>query len=47
MKIRLMNRPTYKLTATAGRERCGRVINTPATYSGGPGFKSQTGDQLS
>jgi hypothetical protein len=21
-------------------ERCGRAVNTPASYSGGPGFKS-------
>jgi hypothetical protein len=28
-------------------ERRGRVVNTPASYSGGPGFKSQPGDQLS
>jgi hypothetical protein len=24
----------------------GRVINTPASYSGGPGFKSRPGDRL-
>jgi hypothetical protein len=26
-------------------ERCGRVVITPASYSGGPGFKSQAGDR--
>jgi hypothetical protein len=33
---------SYRVT-----DRHGRVINTPASYSGGPGFKSQPGDRLS
>jgi hypothetical protein len=28
-------------------ERHGRVVNNPASYSGGPGFKSRPGDRLS
>jgi hypothetical protein len=28
-------------------ERRGRVANTPASYPGGPGFKSRPGDRLS
>jgi hypothetical protein len=28
-------------------ERSDRVINTPASYSGDPGFKSRSGDRLS
>jgi hypothetical protein len=28
-------------------ERRGRVVITPASYSGGPGFKSRPGDRLS
>jgi hypothetical protein len=28
-------------------ERCGRVVSTPASYSGGPGFKSRPRDRLS
>jgi hypothetical protein len=28
-------------------ERRGRVVNIPASYSGGPGLKSWPGDQLS
>jgi hypothetical protein len=27
-------------------ERCGRVVNTPASYSGGPGFKPCPEDRL-
>jgi hypothetical protein len=27
-------------------DRRGRVVNTPAWYSGGPGFKSLPGDRL-
>jgi hypothetical protein len=27
-------------------ERRDRVVNTPASYSGGPGFKSLPGDRL-
>jgi hypothetical protein len=27
-------------------ERHGRVVSTPASYSGGPGFKSRPGDRL-
>jgi hypothetical protein len=30
----------------AGTERHGRVVNNPASYAGGPGFKSQPGDWL-
>jgi hypothetical protein len=29
------------------REHHGRVVNTPDLYLGGPGFKSQPGDELS
>jgi hypothetical protein len=28
-------------------ERRGRMVNTPASYSGFPGFKSRPGDRLS
>jgi hypothetical protein len=28
-------------------ERCGRVVNTPASYFGSPGFKSRPTDRLS
>jgi hypothetical protein len=27
-------------------KRRDRVVNTPASYSGGPGLKSQSGDRL-
>jgi hypothetical protein len=27
-------------------ERLGRAVSTPASYSGGPGFKSRPGDRL-
>jgi hypothetical protein len=28
-------------------ERCGRIVNTPSSCSGGPGLKSRPGDRLS
>jgi hypothetical protein len=28
-------------------ERCGRVVNTPVSFSGDPGFKSRPVDRLS
>jgi hypothetical protein len=28
-------------------EQCGRVVGTPASYSGGPGSKSRPRDRLS
>jgi hypothetical protein len=30
-----------------GTKYRGQVVNTPAPYLGGPGFKSRTGDSLS
>jgi hypothetical protein len=39
---------TNKQTNDQGHtERRGQVVHTPASYSGGPGFKSGPGDRLS
>jgi hypothetical protein len=37
----------YRILFTVDTERRGRVVNTLALYSGGPRFKSGTGDRLS
>jgi hypothetical protein len=39
--------PTRASWTTCDTERRGWVVNTPALYSGGPGFKSLPGDRLS
>jgi hypothetical protein len=37
---------TQLFSAGSGTERRGRVVNTPASYSGSPRFKSGPGDWL-
>jgi hypothetical protein len=37
----------YSVTISRYTERHGTVVSIPASYSGGPEFKSQPGDQLS
>jgi hypothetical protein len=32
----------YRIIACEFTERHGRVVNTPTSYSGGPGFKTQS-----
>jgi hypothetical protein len=39
--IALIQKWTFKSTSR------GRVVNTPTSYSGGPGFKSRPADRLS
>jgi hypothetical protein len=35
------------MTHRTRTEGCGRVVSTPASYSGGPGLKSRPGNRLS
>jgi hypothetical protein len=37
---------TYLITVSLNTKRRGRVVNIPALYSGGPGFKSRPGHWL-
>jgi hypothetical protein len=38
---------TFRLTKNENIERHGRVVSTPASYSGDPGFKSRPENRLS
>jgi hypothetical protein len=40
-------RDAYSIHHQGATERGGRVVNTPASYSGGPRFKSRSGARLS
>jgi hypothetical protein len=43
----VLNFPVFKKMLHGSTEHCSRAVNTPASYSGGPGFKSRPGDRLS